>query len=181
MFMALQRYTVRMKKDTLIVVGVVLLAVAIGGYFSLNGNLKNSSPATVSESQTSAVVVPFTTLASGTRSTVTDRVNYVITSSTQLSQLWKLVDAPGTPPKVDFSKNAVIAVFAGRQPTAGYVITVSKITDSSARLVSVTIQKPDSTCKPKATATMPYELVTIPATTLPLAHEDISTTVSCPK
>ncbi len=169
-----------MKKETLILIGVALLAVAIGVYFFLNGNFKNSSPVTVSESQTSAVAVPFTQLVSGTRSTVADRVNYFITSSTQLNELWKMVDAKGQPPKVDFTKDAVIAVFAGKQPTAGYAITVSKVTDSNSRLVSITIKKPDSTCKPKATATMPYELVTIPATMLPLAHEDISTTVPCP-
>lgn len=169
-----------MKKDTFIVAGVALVAITIGTYFFLSGNVKNSSSASVSESQTSAVAVPFTSLASGTRSTVDTRVNYFITSSTQLNELWKMVDAKGQPPKVDFTKEAVIAVFAGQQPTGGYAIQVSKIMDSTSRLVSVTIQKPDSTCKPKATATMPYELVTIPATTLPLAHEDISTTVSCP-
>ncbi|MFA6519739.1 MAG: protease complex subunit PrcB family protein [Candidatus Paceibacterota bacterium] len=167
-------------KDTPIIAGIALLAVAIGVYFFLSGDVKNSSPASVSESQTSAVAVPFTPLVSGTRSTIAERVNYFITSSTQLNELWKLVDAKGQPPKVDFTKEAVIAVFAGQQPTGGYAIQVSKIVDSGARLVSITIQKPDDSCKPKVVVTMPYEIVTIPATTLPLAHEDILTTVPCP-
>jgi len=166
-------------KDTPIIAGVALLAVAIGVYFSLNGNIEKSLPATVSESQTSAVAVPFTPLAKGTRSTVSDRVNYFITSSTQLNELWKMVDAKGQPPKVDFTKEAVIAVFAGQQPTGGYAIQVSKIMDSTSRLVSVTIQKPDSKCMVTQSFTAPYELVTIPATSLPLAHEDIPVTKIC--
>lgn len=166
-------------KDTPIIAGIALLAVAIGVYFFLSGDVKNSSPASVSESQTSAVAVPFTPLVSGTRSTIAERVNYFITSSTQLNELWKLVDAKGQPPKVDFTKEAVIAVFAGQQPTGGYAIQVSKIVDSTSRLVSVTIQKPDSKCVVTQSFTAPYELVTIPATTLPLAHEDIPVIKSC--
>lgn len=176
--MALKRYTGAMK-DTPIIAGIALIAVAIGVYFFLNGDLKSSSPATVSESQVSAVAVPFTPLASGMRSKVTDRVNYIITSPVQFNELWKMVDAPGAPPEVDFTKEAVIAVFAGEQPTGGYAIQVSKIMDSTSRLVSVTIQRPSSACMVTQSFTTPYELVTIPATTLPLAHEDISVTKSC--
>ncbi len=161
--------------------GVAFIAIAIGVYFFLNGNFKNVSLATVSESQTSTVAVPFTPLASGSRSTVVDRVNYFITSATQLSELWKMVDATGTPPKIDFTKDAVIAVFAGKQPTAGYAIEVSKVLDSSSRLVSITIAKPDGSCITGQSLTAPYEIVAVPATTLPLAHEDIMTTPTCPK
>ncbi len=168
-----------MKRDTLIVAGVALVAVAIGTYFFLSGNLQNTAASVVSENQQSAVAVPFTPLVSGVHSKVTPRVNDVIPSSTQLSELWNMVDATGAPPKVDFSKNAVIAVFAGQQPTAGYAITVSKIVDSGARLVSVTIKKPDSTCTVGKVVTAPYELVAIPTTTLPFAHEDLSATASC--
>lgn len=168
-----------MKRDTLIVAGVALVAIAIGTYFFLSGNLQNTSSSVMSENQQSAVAVPFTPLVSGTHSKVITRVNYVITSPVQLNELWKMVDATGTPPKVDFSKSTVIAVFAGQQPTAGYAIAVSKIVDSGARLVSVTIKKPDSTCMVGQVLTSPYELVAIPTTTLPFAHEDLSATASC--
>jgi len=169
-----------MKQDTLVVAGVALIAVAAGAYFFLQGNLSNMSPSAISGDQVSAVAVSFTPLVHGSRSKITTRVNYFITSPTQLQELWSLVDATGTPPTVDFNKDAVIAVFAGKQPATGYAISVSKVVDSSARLVSITIAKPDGSCKSKSSATMPYEIVTLPTTSLPLIHEDISTTISCP-
>lgn len=169
------------KRQTLIAIEVALASITIGVFFFIIGVLSDRPSSTVADMQISAIPVSFTSLVHGTRSEVTRRVNYFITSSVDLKQVWKMVDAVGTPPKVDFKKNSVIAVFAGPQPTAGYAIKVSKVIDSNTRLVSITIEKPDGGCKPKAVATMPYELVAVPATTLPLAHEDISTTVSCPK
>ena len=175
----MEGYT-RAMKDSLIILGVALVAATGGVYFLLQGNYSKTPLPVVTENQQSAVAVPFTSLVSGSQSKVAARVNYIITSSTQLNELWKMVDATGTPPKVDFNKDAVIAVFAGQQPTAGYAITVSKVTDSGARMVSITIRKPDSTCMVGQVLTAPYELVAIPATTLPLTHEDVSTTASCP-
>jgi hypothetical protein len=90
-----------------------------------------------------------------------------------------MINATTTPPKVDFEKNAVIAVFAGQQPSTGYAIQVSKVVDSSARLVSITIAKPDDGCMNGQSLTTPYELVTILTTSLPLAHEDLSATTMC--
>jgi hypothetical protein len=170
-----------MQRDSLIILGVALMAVAIGvGVFlSGRGEVPNTSLSAAANTQQPAVIVPFTPLVSGSQSKVTTRVNYVITSPDQLNKLWKMVDAVGTPPKVDFSKDAVIAVFAGQQSTAGYAISVSKIVDSGARMVSVTIQKPGDTCMVGQVLTAPYEIVAIPTTSLPLAHEDVSTTVSC--
>jgi hypothetical protein len=168
-----------MKRDRLIVVGVAVVAIGIGGYLFLTGNFSSTVVPTTSQDQTATVTVPFTTLLSGSQSTVSTRVNYFITSPDQLSELWKMINATSTPPKVDFNKEAIIAVFAGQQPTTGYAINISKIVDSSARLVSVTIVKPDSSCITGQSFTAPFELVTVPATTLPLAHEDLSTTTKC--
>ncbi|MFZ3044265.1 MAG: protease complex subunit PrcB family protein [Minisyncoccia bacterium] len=168
-----------MRRNTLVVACVALAAIAIGVYFFLSGNLSNASLSALSGQQQSAVVVPFTPLASGSSSKVETRVNYFITSPTQLQELWSLVDATGTPPTVDFNKDAVIAVFAGQQPTTGYAISVSKVVDSGARLVSITIAKPDGGCLTGQSLTTPYEVVVVPTTTLPLAHEDLSATIAC--
>ncbi|MDD3531262.1 MAG: protease complex subunit PrcB family protein [Candidatus Pacebacteria bacterium] len=168
-----------MKRDRLIIVGVALVAVCTGVYLFLSG--KFSDMPLPSNAPAAATTVPFTPLVSGSQSAVTDRVNYFITSSDQLSELWKMINASSTPPKVDFNKDAVIAVFAGQQPTTGYVIKVSKIVDSSARLVSITIAKPAESCISGESLTAPYELVAVPLTALPLAHEDLLATANCPK
>jgi len=169
-----------MKRDRLIVIGVALVAIGIGTFLFLSGNFSSTSLPVVSDNQTVTITVPFTPLVSGTRSTVTTRVNYFITSSDQLDELWNMLNATSTPPKIDFSKQAVIAVFAGQQPSTGYAIKVSKVVDSSARLVSITIAKPGDTCMTGQAFTAPFELVAVPLTTLPLAHEDLSTTSTCP-
>ena len=95
----------------------------------------------------------------------------------QLSALWKFINATNTPPTVDFKKQSVIAVFAGKATSAA--ISVAKIEDSGARLVSITLMQPESTCPQPAESASPYEIVTVPATLLPLAHKDISKTIGC--
>jgi hypothetical protein len=156
-----------MRRDTLTIGGVALISVAIGVVVFLSGAVTNRS---------SVVTVPFTTLIQGRQSAVARRVNYFITSSAQLSEIWKVVNASGTPPKVDFKKQAVIAVFAGNESSSS--IAVAKIEDTNARMVSIAIAKPDCTANADAS---PYEIVAVPTTSLPLAHTDIPTTVDCPK
>ena len=170
-----------MRRDILMLIGMALTAVAIGVFiFFLDPNLPSSSSSAVANNDAqSAVTVPITKLAQGSHSTVSRRVNYFITSPSHLQYLWKMIDAAGTPPAIDFKKEAVLAVFAGERPTTGYAIEVSKVLDSSSRLVSITLAKPDDSCMTGQSLTAPYEIVAVPTTSLPLAHEDISTTVSC--
>lgn len=167
-------------RDTLIIISLAAVAAVVGSFLFFRGNVPSPSSSTAPSAQSSVVAVSFTPLVHGSRSTVTKRVNYFITSADELHTLWKMVDATSTPPTIDFNKDAVIAVFAGQQPTAGYAISVLKVVDSSARLVSITLAKPDGTCITGQALTTPYEIVAVPTTALPLAHEDISTTVSCP-
>ncbi|MCX6787551.1 MAG: protease complex subunit PrcB family protein [Candidatus Kaiserbacteria bacterium] len=171
-------------RNTLITVGLVLLAAVVGMfiYFSGRGqNVQKESLPAVAATHAAAVPVPFMKIAQGARSTVTTRINYSITSADQLSKLWKMIDATSTPPVVDFKTQMVIAVFAGQKPTAGYAISVSKITDTESRMVSVMLASSEGACSTKKSTIAPYEVVVVPSTTLPFAHEDISTTVSCPK
>jgi hypothetical protein len=94
-----------------------------------------------------------------------------------LSELWKTIGAKGTPPAVDFTKQTVLAVFAGTASTSS--IEIAKIEDTNARMVSIALTKPDSTCPQKGVTASPYEIVTMPTTLLSLAHEDVLTTASC--
>jgi hypothetical protein len=41
----------------------------------------------------------------------------------------------GTPPKVDFTKQMVISIFAGEKPTGGFSVRVTKVIDDSSRAV----------------------------------------------
>jgi len=170
-------------RNHLIVGGAILAAIIIGIlvflYGSTNAPTIPSSMATENQSAVSAVTVPFTKLAQGKKSTIEDRVNYLITSPSELGELWKMIDATSTPPKIDFKKDAVIAVFSGQEPTTGYAISVTEIEDADARKVSITLTKPSDGCMLAQVITAPYEIVTVPVTALPLTHEDIATTTNC--
>ncbi|MDD2657608.1 MAG: protease complex subunit PrcB family protein [Candidatus Pacebacteria bacterium] len=165
-----------------LVLGMVLVAAAI--VIIVRFPMRSETQivlSPVTENQPAAVVVPFTEVARGSSSTVTKRVNYFITTAEGLNKLWKMIDAEGAPPKVDFKNEAVVAVFAGQKPTAGYAIQVSKVEDSGTRLVSITLAEPSESCMVAQSLTAPYEIVTLPTTALPLAHEDIPATADCPK
>ncbi len=160
-----------MRRDVLILTGAAIIAVGIGILLFSSGR---GDP-----SNTSSAAVPFTEIAKGSQSAVERRVNYLITSSSQFNELWGVVTATGTPPKIDFKTHSVIAVFAGQKPTAGYAIAVAKIEDTRTRVVSITLAKPSDDCMLAQSITAPYQLISIPATSLPFAHEDISVTTTC--
>jgi len=172
-----------MKKDVLIITGVVLVAVAIGwigfllGIEDLSGSGFNSSPK-VSTTQLLANSMSFVPIKHGISSNVTRRVNYVITSNNGLDGLWELVNATDTPPRVDFKKQSIVAVFAGSGKSSQ--IKISDIKDTNVRTVSVKILTPNNSCTaetPKVTS--PYEIVVMSATSLPLTHMDILATTTC--
>jgi hypothetical protein len=145
--------------------------IRIGGFVSvviIVGVLISFYGGSVSSDQSSmAISVPFTKLAQGTQSTVSARTNYLITSASELEKLWKMIDAKGSPPAIDFTNNCVAAIFAG---------TVSRVEDTDVRTVTVT----GTSCSLKKATTTPYELITLPTTSLSFAHEDISITAACP-
>ena len=157
-----------MQENARIVAGAVLAALAGAGIF-----LYGQAPAP------SGGGTPFAEIAIGAQSTVAERVNYLITTSGQLEELWKMIDASGAPPAIDFEKDAVIAVFAGQKPTAGYAIAVSRIEDDSLRTVVVALTEPGEGCMSAQVLTAPYQIAVVPAALLPLAHKDISVTAAC--
>ena len=133
------------------IVAVIVMVVLITVYGS---SISNST-------SVAAASVPFTKLAQGTQSTVSERTNYLITSTSELEQLWKMIGAKGSPPTIDFNKNSVAAIFAG---------TVSRVEDTDVRTVTV-IEK---SC-PLKDSTTPYELIALPTTLLNFTHEDQAT------
>ena len=160
--------------------GAAALLVLAGAAYYFFFSQKIPAPETLYNSNLAGAYVPFTPIASGSRSSVSTRVNYVITTSDQLAQLWKMIDVATPPPTVDFTKNVVLAVFAGKQPTTGFEISVDKIQDStSTREVVINIAKPGGSCVLAQSETAPYQIVQTSITSLSLTHQDQVTTVSC--
>lgn len=169
-----------MKRHAFLLGGAALIAVIIGvTEFVYGGKSFNTPPPAVNDNQQQAVAVPFKPITTGIKSKVTTRTNYLITSDSELDKLWKMVDAKGSVPNVDFNNNYVAAVFAGAQPTPGYGVAVSKIEDTNVRTVIVTLIKPGAGCLAKASTTTPYVLVELPKTSLPFTHQDQASTTSC--
>lgn len=162
-------------KDKIIFIVIAVAAVLVGAAVLVSLSNRQSEIRSASLAATS---VPFTRLAEGKKSSVSERVNYIITSAAQMDELWKMTDAVGAPPPVDFKTHAVLAIFAGSEPCMA--INVAKIEDADARQVSIVLAKPDGNCADKIKATSPYEIVTVKVTPLPLTHMDTPTTVSCP-
>ena len=172
-------YTYHMK-DALIVIALSVFSIAIGAYLYFGSSLSQSTPKnSQSAGAPESVSIPFTVIASGDRSRVKDRKNFIITSESELQQLWKLVDGVGAVPTIDFAHNQVAAVFAGEVATAGYSVAVTKIADANKRVVTVTIVAPGSNCMLAEVQTAPYQIIELPKTELPMAHADIASTSNC--
>jgi hypothetical protein len=130
---------------------------------------------------TQAVGTPvlFTELARGDHSDVSRRANFLITSSSELSQLWKMIDSQSEKPTIDFTKNTVVALFMGTKPTGGYSIEVTRVSDGEKRTVSALLKTPGGSCIVDQVVTNPYQIVSVPITTLAFGHTDEASTISC--
>lgn len=168
-------------KDGFIIVGFSLVALVVGAYLVFHGRgaFSNAASAVGGSGLSATVMVPFTPLAEGVRANVDTRANYLITSSAQLGELWKLVAATSTPPAVDFSKEYVAAVFAGKEPTTGYAIAVARVQDARERTVTIKLAAPGAGCAVAKSPTRPYQIVELPRSSLPVTHQYEMATTSC--
>lgn len=169
-------------RDSTILIGLSLASIFVGGYLIFYGHTVTPSGAAVATTDSVAATVSFVKLADGQDAGVHERVNYLLVAPDQLDSLWKEIGASSTEPFVDFKKDTVLAVFAGTEPTAGYGIGVSGIEDQAGvRTVHISIQMPGSGCMAAETITHPFELVTVPKSSVPveLAHTYATSTVPC--
>ncbi|MDP2665589.1 MAG: protease complex subunit PrcB family protein [bacterium] len=165
-----------MRRDFTGIIFIAVIAIAIGVYMFYSGQDASS---TFPNNQPSAVIVPFIALAEGSRSKVESRVNYLITTQKELSELWKFLEEPPPVPTVDFNTKVVAAVFAGELPTSGYGIAVIEVQDADKRVVKVELIKPDESCILAQSLTAPYQVIELPKTSLPFTHTDTWTTKTC--
>lgn len=169
-----------MKKESGIIIGAAVAVLIIGGaVYMFMTNSRPEVPSQNQQAQIQATTVSFTEIARGAKSKIADKSNYLITSQAEMNELWKLVDAKGPVPTVDFSREVVMAIFGGTQPTTGYEISVARVIDAANRVVSVNLVQPAGTCSVKRATTTPYEIIRAPITSLGVTHEDIQTIKEC--
>ncbi len=128
-------------------------------------------------------VVPFDDLDVGTHAAgVAVRKNYAAYSKEGLEKIWKIAHGTDGPPlpKVDFSKEYVIGIFAGQKSTGGNSIAVASVTDvGNVRTVTVALTKPGAGCMVTQSLTNPYQIVTVPFSDATLTHSDTEVITSC--
>lgn len=176
------QYTFYMK-NTLVVAALCILALVVGAWLYFT----HTSPATRAETAPAAVAtardVEVTVLDSGTTArTYAVRKNYAIYDAAKFAEIWKAVHgADAKVPTVDFTKEYVLAVFAGEKPTGGYGIQVARVNDTdAARMIGIELTVPGAGCMMSKAKTEPYEFVSVPATgPLTLEHRDVTVTKSC--
>ena len=69
----------------------------------------------------------FTTIVAGGDSQIEEQRTVVVRTQAAWDALWRDHGAQGKPAAVDFSKEMVVAVFAGTRPSAGYAVEITAI------------------------------------------------------
>ena len=106
--------------------------------------------------------LPFTPLASGQTSGIEDAREVVVSSEPEWEALWKSHAGGGKPQKVDFSKLAVVGVFLGSRPTAGFEVKVTRVVAEGREwVVEYQEHRPARDRVVAQVLTSPYQLITL--------------------
>lgn len=182
-------YTIRMRN--LLIIGgicIVVLAAGLGLYWESMQTQKTAQSAvtaSASTQQPAEKTIPFKVLDQGANAKgMPERKNYAIYDTREFATFWQQAHGnDGKPvPVVDFSKNYVIGIFAGTEPSGGYTIGVSRVTEAgTARSIAVVLQEPGDNCTVIEEQTSPYQFVSVPLSDADaLAHTDAHVKTSCP-
>jgi hypothetical protein len=166
-------------KNAAIIGGLCIVAIAVGGYLYFH---PTPSSQVASSAAATPVEVAFSVLDEGPNGGSDVRKNYAIYDAKEFKRFWdKAHTASTTPPKIDFTKEYVLLLFDGTQPTGGYTIAASQITDTpSGRAVTVTRTVPGASCVVTQAATSPYQFISVPiGPSDSLSHEDVTVTTEC--
>lgn len=169
-----------MKQEDLFAWVVLILFTGGIAYIAHTSNWLGVPP---DMSDLAAVTVPFTEIARGSQSGITEEVNYQITSTDDLKKLWKMVGSKDPLPSVNFNQSDVLAVFAGKTTVTDARIAITSIQDTDKRAVSIRVPAPcprPSNSNAKVKETTPYQIVVVAKTALPMTHTTLSTFGTCP-
>jgi len=116
------------------------------------------------QSATAGIAMPFSTVAKGSSSGISESTQIVIRTRDEWVAFWRRhtrnqVDPPAAPP-VDFSRDMVVGIFLGERGTGGYAIELTKVErDGSHLRISYRSQTPDSGAMLTQVLTQPYHLI----------------------
>ena len=144
---------------------VLILMSALLSFFA-----PSAAPVFAAEKGTSLTFIP---VGRGSHGGVTERRFVVINALDEWKELWKEIKgcvAPVPPvPEVDFTSQAVVAVFQGLQRSGGYSIEVEAIFETADRVeVEVREKEPGPRSLVTMALTSPWEAVAIPRPTKPV-------------
>lgn len=180
-----------MRREFLIIASIALISIFVGvSLYHLAPSSQSTyiatgvAPATASDIPTQdSQAVQFNVLDTGTHAVgIAVRKNYAVYANEDFETLWEMARGVDglPPPKIDFSKEYVIGVFAGQKPTGGNSIAVASVIDAGAvRTVAVTLTKPGSNCMVTQSLINPYQIVAVPLSDASLAHSDAEVITSC--
>lgn len=193
-----------MQRNTLITIGlIVLAALVIASMFfyepvqvvdNTNAPGTTTQPGTTGGSggvqtpgggtgtTTRPGLVTFRVLDTGTNaSSIASRRNMTARTQAELRELWTAAKGTdSTPPTINFSREYVIAVFAGQKSSGGHGVEVASVVDTStARTVSVRIVKPGDGCIVTQALTNPYQIIVVPLSSAPIVYEDAQVIRTC--
>ena len=114
-------------------------------------------------------------LAQGQQSGVEEERQVVAATSEAFAALWRDHATPAAPlPAVDFSREAVVGLFLGTRPTAGYRVEVASVRHTAgAVVVQFRERRPGADVLTAQVLTAPYILVAIPASMVPIRIERV--------
>jgi hypothetical protein len=102
------------------------------------------------------------TIEKGDQSNVDDAKQVLVRTEAEWTKLWQQHNPDRARPKVDFSKEMVVAVFMGSRPNAGFSIAVtSAMAANGALVVRYTETAPAAGAVSAQILTFPYHIVAI--------------------
>jgi hypothetical protein len=127
--------------------------------------------------------VAFSVVAQGSDSgMIAERKNFRIKSQDELAALWVMVYGTAGPemPRIDFTKDELLAVFEGTRPTGGYTVAVVSVFDEpGSRSVTIQHEVPGDSCMTSQAITSPFSMVRLQKTGAPLTRHDLEEVIEC--
>jgi len=117
--------------------------------------------------------VKFEIISQGYYSGYNERKFLLIKTQEQWREVWDIHAGiklpPSLPPKIDFNRQMIIAVFAGEYPSGGFEIRIANIEKTENKvLVNIIETKLKRDHLTTQTLSQPYQIVQIEATDLPI-------------
>lgn len=161
-----------MSRDAGIILGILVLAILVGGILYMG-----STPPVPAGRE-----VSFSVLSAGAAAAnMTEQKNFRATDAAQLAEVWALAHGEGAkPPAVNFEKEEVLAVFDGERPSGGYGVSVERVVDNgSVREVSILHAAPGPSCATSEAVTSPFQIVRVKKSDNQIQRRDTGATVAC--